>query len=140
MAGIHFLFDDITQLIRLHIGLSDRIDENRSESFTILYCDLSNFSNVVIKSGIEKILRNSDAIVNCEADYFFILPYTDKYGARIVKKIFEESFKEEIKTHMVAYPGDGETPKALLTELQNGVSKMYKNDLECLNPIVFENS
>lgn len=140
MAGIHFLFDDITQLIGLHIGLSDRIDENRSESFTILYCDLTNFSNVVIKSGLEKILRNSDTIVNCESDYFFILPYTDKYGAKIVKKIFEDFFKEEIKTHMVAYPGDGETPKALLTELQNGISTLHANDVHCLDSIVFENS
>ena len=138
MAGVHFLFDDITQLIRLHIGLSNRIDENRSESFTILYCDLTNFSNVVIKSGLEKVLRTSDTIVNYGSDYFFILPYTDKYGAGIVKKIFEDFFKEEIKTYMVAYPGDGETPKTLLAELQNGASRLHKNDIECLNPIVFE--
>lgn len=138
MAGVHFLFDDLTPLIRLHIGMSDRIDENRSESFTILYCDFSNFSNVVIQRGLEKVLRNSDTIVNCGPHYFFILPYTDKYGAKIVKKIFEDFFSEEIKTHMVAYPGDGESPKALLAELQNGASSLHANDIDCLNAIVFE--
>ncbi|MGD9718202.1 MAG: hypothetical protein AB7U24_03090 [Sulfurimonadaceae bacterium] len=137
MAGVHFSFNNIEQLIRLHIGISDRMDENRSESFTVLYCDFSSFSDDVIKSSLEQVLRNSDTIANCGSDYFFVLPYTDKYGAGIVKKIFEDFFAQEIKTHMVAYPGDGESAKELLTELQNGVSRLHANDLRCLDEVVF---
>lgn len=86
MAGIHFTFNDFKQLLALNIGISDRLDENRAESFTLLYCDFSGISQEVVDSSLREILRTSDSIVNHESDYFFVLPYTDKYGAEIVKK------------------------------------------------------
>ena len=39
MAGVHFTFDNFKQLLDLSIGLVQRLDENRAESFTLLYCD-----------------------------------------------------------------------------------------------------
>ncbi len=133
MAGVHFSFDNLEQLIRLNIGIADRLDENRAESFTILYCDLSMLSSTVITNSLEQVLRNSDAIVNSEKDYFFVLPYTDKYGAQIVKEMFDEFFGEHTEASAVSYPRDGETPKSILSELQDSVSKTYENDLSCLD-------
>jgi len=133
MAGIHFSFDNFKQLLNLNIGISDRLDENRAESFTLLYCDFSGVDEEVIKSSLEDILRTSDSIVNHGTDYFFVLPYTDKYGADIVKKMFDEFFAKFIKSFMLSYPADGETPEEILGMMQDSVSLFYKDDLSCLD-------
>ena len=133
MAGIHFGFDNFRQLLDLSIGLAQRLDENRAESFTLLYCDFSSVESSVIKSSLEQILRNSDAIVNSGPDYFFLLPYTDKYGARIVKDMFEEFFARDLNNYMVSYPVDGESSRALVEELANNISAAHKKDLKCLD-------
>ena len=133
MAGIHFQFDDFKQLLRLNIGLSQRLDENRAESFTLLYCDFSQIPKEVIDSSLEVILRNSDSIVNYESDYFFILPYTDKYGAEIVKKMFDQFFADFIKSFLLSYPVDGEDAEAILGEMQDSVSFFHKKELHCLD-------
>ena len=135
--GVHFLFEDIEPLVRLHIGISDRLDENRSQSFTVLYCDFSEVDLSIIQTVLEQALRGSDCISNFGKDYFFILPYTDKYGASIVAKMFEDFFATSINTAMVSYPEDGESAKALLTELQNSASAKYANDLKFLDHIVY---
>jgi hypothetical protein len=135
--GVHFLFEDFEQLIRLHIGMSDRLDENRSESFTLMHCDFSEIDIKIIDQSLEQVLRGSDCIVNFGKDYFFVLPYTDKFGAAAVNKMFEEFFTKEIRHFAVSYPVDGESPKALLTELQDNVSRKYKNDLKFLDFIVY---
>ncbi|MBU0719991.1 hypothetical protein KJ877_01475 [bacterium] len=137
MSGVHFLFEDFEQLVRLHIGMTDRLDENRAESFTLMYCDFSGIDTGLIDSSLQQVLRNSDSIANCEKNYFFVLPYTDKYGSGIVKKMFEDFFAKEIHSFSVSYPVDGETPKALLTDLQDNVSMQHDNDLKCLDSIVY---
>lgn len=133
MAGVHFAFEDFRQLLSLNIGISDRLDENRAESFTLLYCDLSEISEDVIASSLEQILRTSDSIVNYESEYFFVLPYTDKYGAEIVKKMFDEFFGKFLKSFLLSYPADGETPEEILGTMQDSVSTFHKQDLQCLD-------
>jgi len=133
MAGIHFSFDNFKQLLNLNIGISDRLDENRAESFTLLYCNFSGINEDVIKSSLEDILRASDSIVNHEGNYFFVLPYTDKYGADIVKKMFDDFFAKYLNSFMLSYPADGETPEEILGMLQDSVSLFYKDDLNCLD-------
>lgn len=133
MAGIHFAFEDFKQLLRLNIGISDRLDENRAESFTLLYCDLSEVAQEVVENSLEEILRTSDSIVNHESDYFFVLPYTDKYGADIVKKMFDEFFAKFLNSFMLSYPADGETPEEILGSMQDSVSFFCKKDLHCLD-------
>ena len=133
MAGIHFGFDNFKQLLDLNIGISDRLDENRAESFTLLYCDFSNVASEVIDSCLEEILRTSDAIVNDGTDYFFVLPYTDKYGAEIVKKMFDDFFAKFLNSFLLSYPVDGETAEELLSNMQDSVSTFFKDDLRCLD-------
>ena len=136
MAGVHFSFDNFKQLLDLNIGITQRLDENRAESFTLLYCDFSVAKEEIIKSSLEQVLRTSDSIVNSGSDYFFVLPYTDKYGAAIVKNMFVEFFAKELDSYMVSYPRDGETTEDLVEELADIVSATYKNDLSCLGNIV----
>lgn len=133
MAGVHFRFDNFKQLLDLSIGIAERLDENRAESFTLLYCDFSVINKDIIDSSLEQVLRTSDSIVNSAGDYFFVLPYTDKYGADIVKNMFVEFFAKNLDSYMVSYPRDGETSKALVEELADIVSATYRNDLKCLN-------
>lgn len=133
MAGIHFSFIDFKQLLALNIGIADRLDENRAESFTVLYCNLEGIDQEVIDNSLQTILRTSDSIVNHEKDYFFVLPYTDKYGADIVKKMFDEAFAKFLNSFMLSYPADGEKPEELLGGLQDSVSVFYKYDLPCLD-------
>ena len=133
MPGIHFTFTDFKQLLALNIGIADRLDENRAESFTMLYCHLDGIDQEIIDNSLETILRTSDSIVNYEKEYFFVLPYTDKYGAGIVKKMFDEAFSSFLNSFMLSYPADGETPEALLGELQDSVGVFYKYDLPCLD-------
>ncbi|MDF1875366.1 hypothetical protein JHD48_06435 [Sulfurimonas sp. SAG-AH-194-I05] len=133
MAGIHFSFTDFKQLLALNMGISDRLDENRAESFTLLYCNLAGISDEVIESSLGEILRTSDSIVNDKGDYFFVLPYTDKYGADIVKKMFDEFYAKFLNSFMLSYPVDGETPEELLGTMQDSVSLFYKDDLNCLD-------
>ena len=133
MAGIHFTFDNFKQVLELNIGISDRLDENRAESFTLLYCDFSGIDPSIIDASLQEILRSSDAIVNHESDYFFILPYTDKYGADIVKKMFDEFFAKYLGSFMLSYPADGEIPQELLSTMQDSTSTFLKKDLHCLD-------
>ena len=133
MAGIHFSFTDFKQLLSLNMGIADRLDENRAESFTILYCNLEGIDQDVIDNSLQVILRTSDSIVNHEKEYFFVLPYTDKYGAEIVKKMFDEAFAKFLKSFLLSYPADGETPEELLGFLQDSVSFLLKDDVSCLD-------
>lgn len=105
MAGIHFTFDNFKQLMQLNIGISDRLDENRAESFTLLYCDFSEIPAEVIDDSISQILRTSDSIANEGRDYFFVL----------------------------SYPADGEAAEEILGNMQDSVSTFFKKDLHCLD-------
>jgi len=133
MAGIHFSFDNFEQLMNLNIGISDRLDENRAESFTLLYCDFSEINAEIIDAALIEILRTSDSIVNNGADYFFVLPYTDKYGAEIVKKMFDEFFAKYLNAFLLSYPADGESAQELFSNMQDSTSTFLKNDLHCLD-------
>jgi len=133
MAGIHFSFDNFKELMELNIGISERLDENRAESFTLLYCDFSDIDEEVINASLMDILRTSDSIVNHGHDYFFVLPYTDKYGAEIVKKMFDEFFAKFLNSFLLSYPADGETAEEIFGTMQDSVSMFYKQDLECLD-------
>ncbi|WP_324171807.1 hypothetical protein [Sulfurimonas sp.] len=133
MAGIHFQFEDFKQLLRLNIGIADRLDENRAESFTILYCDLSSQKDDKIEAALEKILRASDTIANKEKDYFFVFPYTDKYGAEIVKKLFDNFFGSFLNSFLISYPANGESADELTAVLQNSVKHFCKKDLDYLD-------
>ena len=133
MAGIHFSFNDFRQLLALNIGISERLDENRAESFTLLYCDFSDISNETVDSSLAEILRTSDSIVNYEGDYFFVLPYTDKYGAEIVKKMFDDFFAKFLNSFLLSFPADGETPEAIMEGMQDSVSTFLKKELHCLD-------
>ena len=129
MSGVKFAFKNIVPLIDLSIGIAKRVDENRAECMTILYCHFGEFSQDVIDASLGQILRSSDAILNYENHYFFILQHTDKYGATIVKDMFEEFFASYIESYLSSYPIDGETAYELIEDIQANVSTKLSLDL-----------
>jgi len=133
MAGIHFQFEDFKQLLRLNIGIADRLDENRAESFTVLYCDFSSIDDEKIQEVLKEVLRTSDTIANHGTDYFFVLPYTDKYGANIVKKLLDDSYQKFLNSFLISYPSDGEDAQEIIDVLQNSVKLFCKKDLDYLD-------
>lgn len=132
MAGVTFSFDNFSALIHLNIGIANRLDENRSESFTILFCDLSGIEEEVIKTNLPSLLRTSDSIVNKEGYYCFVMPYTDRYGTGIVKRMFDEMFAKSIVSSAVCYPINGETPQELCEALHFEAKKMHHLSLDFL--------
>jgi hypothetical protein len=132
MAGVTFSFDNFTALIDLNIGIASRLDENRSESFTILFCDFTGMTKNVIDDNLTTLLRTSDSIVHYEQYYFFVMPYTDRYGTGIVKRMFDEVFATTIRSSAVCYPVNGENSSELFESLHAEVKKMHRIDLDCL--------
>ena len=133
MAGITFSFDNFEALLELNIGIAQRLDENRAESFTLLYCDFEGLTADNIDESLTSTLRQSDSVVYYDKNYFFVLPYTDKYGAEVVKQIFEDLFEKPIPHFMVSYPVDGESGKELLEMMQNSLCTFLKSDIEYLD-------
>ena len=133
MAGVHFTFNNFQSLLELNIGIAQRLDENRAESFTLLFCDFGDVATESITDTLSTALRKSDSIVNYDTDYFFVLPYTDKYGAEVVKQIFEDLFDRDIPNFMISYPVDGETAEELIEMIQDSVSTFLKKDLDYLD-------
>ncbi len=132
MAGVSFSFFDFKSLLELSIGISKRLDENRSESFTILYCDFKKFEQELVTENLYSLLRNSDSFVHCEYNYFIIMHHTDRYGANAVHRMIEEIFAEKITSETVCYPADGETPEELLEKLHSNIHQKQNQSLDCL--------
>ena len=132
MAGVLFSFYNFASLIDLNIGMADRLDENRSESFAILFCDFTGIPQPLVESNLKSLLRTSDSFVHWEHYYFFVMPYTDRYGCGIVKKMIEDLFAEPIPSAAVCYPSNGENSLELLEALHVEAKKLHKLDLDCL--------
>ncbi|HEX5711650.1 MAG TPA: hypothetical protein VFX68_09920 [Sulfuricurvum sp.] len=132
MAGVVFSFDNFTALIDLNIGIASRLDENRSESFTILFCDFSGMAQNAIDTNLTSLLRTSDSIVHYQQYYFFVMPYTDRYGTGIVKRMFDDTFSTTIRSSAVCYPVNGENSGELFESLHAEAKKMHRIDLDCL--------
>lgn len=135
MAGVTFSFTNFTALIDLNIGIASRLDENRSESFTILFCDFTGIEQSVIEGNLLSLLRTSDSIVHYEQYYFFVMPYTDRYGTGIVKRMFDEVFAYNVPSAAVCYPVNGENPTELLDSLHLEAKKIHRLTLDCLYDI-----
>jgi len=132
MAGIDFSFNNFAALIDLNIGMAYRLDENRSESFTILFCDFTGVSQEKINMKLPTFFRTSDSIVRYKDYYFFVMPYTDRYGAGIVKRMIEEGLGAPIASSAVCYPSNGENSEELFESLHAEAKKMHRIDLDCL--------
>lgn len=135
MAGVHFNYDSFKQLIRLNIGIAGRIDEGSAENLTLLYCDFTEINDLDIENSLQEVLRDSDSVVNKGNDFYFVLPYTDKYGAQTVSEMFSDFFDKQFKHILASYPIDGEDAGELTDFLQNEVKKISNKDISYLDEL-----
>lgn len=132
MGGVMFSFYNFSALVDLNIGIANRLDENRSESFSVMFCDFSGFSAELVEANLSTLFRTSDAMVHFDHYYFFVMPYTDRYGTGMVKRMIEELFSASIPSAAVCYPADGENPLELFEALHAEAKKTHRIDLDCL--------
>ncbi len=131
--GVPFSFFNLTALIDLQRGITERAEDSHAEAFSILFCDFGDLDKDVIQSSLEHVLRSSDAYVHNDNFYFFILYQTDKFGTDVVEKMFEEYFSMPLKHEIVSFPKDGESAQELFDALQASVKKKLDIDLEFLD-------
>lgn len=131
--GIPFSFYNFTSLIDLQKGIVDRLGDSHIEAFSVLFCDFGDLDKSKIQDSLDHVLRSSDSYVHNDNFYFFILYQTDKYGATVVKNMFEEFFSTPIRHEVVSFPRDGENAQELFDALQAGAKKKLGIDLECLD-------
>jgi len=131
--GVSFSFYNFSGLVDLQRGIAERLNEQRLEAFSILYCDFSGFDKAKIANSLEQVIRSSDAYVHNDNAYFFILYQTDLYGASVVATMFEEFFGSSVKHEAVSFPKDGETAQELFDAIQANAKKHHDIDLECLD-------
>jgi len=60
------------------------------------------------------------------------MPYTDRYGTGIVKRMIEESLTSSIRSSAVCYPSNGENALELFEALHVEAKKAHRIDLDCL--------
>ena len=131
--AILFSFYNFSGLVDLHRGIVDRLSDDRAEAFSILYCDFAELNQSNIEDSLEEVLRCCDAYVHNDNHYFFILYQTDKFGAEVVAKMFEDFFDKTIKHDVVSFPKDGESSQDLFDSLQTSVKKNLDIEIECLD-------
>ncbi len=132
MAGVMFSFYNFSALVTLNIGMADRLNENRSESFALMYFNFSEILPETVEPTLGNLLRTSDSLVHYDHHYFVVMPYTDRYGTGVVKRMVEESFGAAIPSAAVCYPADGENAQELFEALHARVKKEHLTDLDCL--------
>jgi len=132
MAGVTFSYDNFKALLDLNIGMASRLDENRSESFTVLFCDFLGMEEDVINNNLSGLLRSSDSIVSYGGYYFFVMPYTDRHGTGIVKRVFDGAFSTMTRSCVVCYPVNGENSRELFDTLYTEAKKTHHISLDCL--------
>jgi hypothetical protein len=131
--GVPFSFYNFTALIDLQRGITERAEDSHAEAFSILFCDFEELDKTLIQDSLTHVLRSSDAYVHNDNFYFFILYQTDKFGADVVEKMFEEYFSMPLKHETVSFPKDGESAQELFDALQAHVKKKLEIDLEFLD-------
>ncbi|OPA79566.1 pyridoxal-5'-phosphate-dependent protein [Campylobacter pinnipediorum subsp. pinnipediorum] len=133
MSAKKFESKDIKSLIDLEIAVIKRYYQHAKEvnSFSLIYFELPD-PIYWYEEIFERILRNTDAVVN-EGNHFIAILYaTNKNGASKLLAGIQEFLNEEPIDLVVSYPNDGKDTKAILNKIQDEIIDNYGISLECL--------
>ncbi|AQW81506.1 pyridoxal-5'-phosphate-dependent protein [Campylobacter pinnipediorum] len=133
MSAKKFESKDIKSLIDLEIAVIKRYYQHAKEvnSFSLIYFKLPD-PIYWYEEIFERILRNTDAVVN-EGNHFIAILYaTNKNGASKLLAGIQEFLNEEPIDLVVSYPNDGKDTKAILNKIQDEIIDNYGISLECL--------
>ncbi len=107
MAGVYFELDALEALMEHHIGIVNRYGFEKEEHFSVVALACKDLLQSSIKNAMQKILRESDAIISDGDYYYLILPSTKKEGAYTLAENIFEYLGKGVKFKVFSYPNDG---------------------------------
>lgn len=119
MSSITFSKTDLCSLIDHHIALLDRFGIKDEAPFSVMFFTLEDKSELESIEIFQKILRQTDALVQVDNHFIVMLPGTDWNGATEVLSGIQEFLGQEAKDNIVTYPEDGEEASEMLRKLEN---------------------
>ncbi|CAD7286613.1 pyridoxal-5'-phosphate-dependent protein [Campylobacter suis] len=133
MAAKHFLPQNLSSLVDLEISVMKRYYNHTKDAkeLSLIYFQIPE-TNTGYEWIIEKILRNTDAVVQEKNHFVAVLFATNKNGALKLLEGIQEFLSERPLDIVVNYPHDGSSSKVLLEKFQDEIKDNYGILLECL--------
>lgn len=129
MAGICFPFDSLFPLVKHHIGILQRYEQQSENVFSILFIYAKDLDRAQVIKSFAKILRQSDAIFEVDDCYFIVLAHTPKEGAIVVQKQLTRFIGQEFDSIISTYGEDGTNEMELLDEIVTHIGAWLNIDL-----------
>ncbi len=121
---VEFLFEDLPNLIEYEIGKIRRMIP--FGKLSVLYFHTKEESEKEkIYNILKYILRESDAIITKDNNFFLVLPLTDKEGAEFIYEGIKGFFEKEFPKVIACYPGDGDNAQDLLNKIMSNAKSEY---------------
>lgn len=127
MASTSFSKKDLISLVNHHIALLNRFGIGDNAPFSIVYFSLEHKSEMDSIEIFQKILRQTDALVQIDNYFIVMLPGTDWNGATKLLDGIQDFLSQEKQDNIVSFPDDGENAKALLSKLENIIKNNSDN-------------
>lgn len=133
MAAKNFLSTDLVSLIDLEISVMKRYYNHTKEAkeLSLIYFEIPE-TNTGYEWIFEKILRNTDAIIQEGRHFVAVLFATNKNGGCKLLEGIQEFLNAKPIDIIVNYPHDGVNAKALIEKLQDEIKDNYGVLLKCL--------
>lgn len=117
MSSIIFSKKNLVSLIDHHIALLERFGIKDEAPFSIMFFSLGDKSEIENAKVFQKILRQTDALIQIDNHFITMLPGTDWNGATEVLSGIQEFLGQEAQDNIVTFPEDGENGKELIRKL-----------------------
>lgn len=133
MSAKHFISVDLAPLLDLEISLLKRYYNYAKgvDDISLIYFKIPE-TNVGYEWIFEKILRNTDAVIQ-EGEHFIAILYaTNRIGASRLLSGIQEFLNDKPIDLIVSFPRDGSDAKTLIKKFQDEILDNYKVLLDCL--------
>ncbi len=121
---VEFLFEDLPNLVEYEIGKIRRMVP--FGKLSVLYFHTKNETDRDrIHNLLKNVLRESDAIIIKDNNFFLVLPLTDKEGAEFVYEGIKGFFEKEFPKVIACYPGDADNARDLLNKILSNAKSEY---------------
>ncbi|MCR4942477.1 MAG: pyridoxal-5'-phosphate-dependent protein [Campylobacter sp.] len=129
-----FLSDDLLSLIDLEISNVKRYYKHAKgvNSLSLIYFRIPE-TNSGYEWIFEKILRNTDAVVQEGENFVAVLYATNRTGASKLLSGIQEFLNDKPIDIIANYPYDARDAKTLMVKFQDDIKEQYGVVMECLN-------
>ena len=125
MAALHFQYKDFYNVIKHHIALINRYDNEIEKQFSIAFLSVRDKKADEVAQAFVNILRETDIVFNNGHFYILFLPATDWSGADTLLKELCAFLDQQRKDTIVTYPEDGNSAMSVIAAFENKVQSDY---------------